>query len=300
MQAAPEDLSVRYITLPASTLITETLTSFTPMFNGQRSDFLMAQVCHLARGEKTQQEVNAALRQNNIVPEKIPASGNTFSMLVNGNIEQQQMACASYLATSFYAPVNNVAYTGKQKVNAPATQPDVEAPSSWKFWQKTPEREVPHEVEVDTFNQDAFINDARIQLAVAHTTAQLYGLIANNTPNSVPLTMVEYRRNVAFTLKNYAPEYLRAIETIYLNSRSQAITVNGVTALGFSISDEKGHELVKEHHRAALRYRDIDWLGNSKILGKEYFVNLKIIEDPQPVSKSGGSIETPRRNSLKR
>lgn len=131
-------------------------------------------------------------------------------------------------------------------------------------------------------HQESLLHQVRVRLAIAQSTAQLYALIANNTPNDVPLTMAEYQQNVTTTMKHYAGEYLRTIGAQYQNTLTREVAVNDVTPSGFSVSDNKGHELVNADRKATLRYQGVDWLGNGHILGKVYFVELNIIEAPQP------------------
>lgn len=288
--SAPQDLSVKTISVPAYTMINETLLSMTPQINGQRNNFLMQQICGIARGEKNQQDVNVSLRQNGIEPETLPRSGSPLSLLVNQDKEQQQIACVSYLATSLLETVNTASYTSIQEIAESPENTEVkkEAPqtgTSWKFWKDKEEQKQPEAVSekktINVFDQQRFTQDVQLQMAISQATAQLYVLIAQNATNSKLLSVEEYQNSIKNTVKNYAPEYLRILRHFYASNENNAIEINEITPQGFNIRDNKGRELIRDKDKLLLRYQGVDWFGHGKMLGNNYFFNIQVIDTPE-------------------
>ncbi|WP_336220483.1 hypothetical protein [Citrobacter amalonaticus] len=287
--ATPEDIAVKTVSVPAWNIITDTLVNMTPLVNGQRNDFVMAQICGLARGDKSQQEVNALLLKNNVDPAKLPKQGNTLSLLVNGDRGQQQTACVAYLASSLFMPVNNAVYL--QDAKAPADEStkgkDKEKPSAAsdkKVDADTKNATAKAAAPAKIFNQAQFAQDARVRIAMSQATAQLYAVLASNLSAEKGKSWGEYQVQAQQIIANYAPEYLRTV-TIFSNATAnQPIVIRSVTGNTFSVADAHNHELVQDSSNVLFRSRGVNWLGNGQIFGKEYFVDVKII-DSQPLPK---------------
>lgn len=289
--SAPQDLPVKTINVPAYTMINETLLSITPQINGQRNNFLMQQICSIARGEINQQDVNISLQQNGINPETLPRSGSPLSLLVNQDKEQQQMACVSYLATSLLEPVNTEAYTSTQEISENSENKEVkkgkpETRSSWKFWEdKEEEQKQPEAISekktINVFDRQKFTQDVQLQMAISQATAQLYVLIAQNATNSKLLSVEDYQNSIKNTVKNYAPEYLRILRHFYASNENNVIEINEITPQGFNIRDSKGRELIRDKDKLLLRYQGVDWFGHGKMLGNNYFFNIQVIDMPE-------------------
>ncbi|SFD24453.1 hypothetical protein [Pragia fontium] len=280
--SAPQDLPVRHISMPALSMITESLNALVPKLNGERNLFLMQQICSLARGERLQQQVDLALQQNGIDPARIPLTGNSFSLLVNGNIEQQQTVCAAWLATSLSEPVNSSTWYHERKEQETEIIATPQNTINWKFWetQELPRATMTEEErKASEYDKNKLISEAKVTMALSQATAKLYALIANNIPTS-PVTEQEYQANVLMTVSNYAGEYLRTIQMLYHGRQPYGLSIHRVSATGFTVADEQGYELERVRNKTSLRYQDVDWLGNGKIMGKDYFVNLKVIADP--------------------
>ncbi|HBE9079628.1 hypothetical protein [Serratia fonticola] len=266
--SAPADLSVKSISVPAYNLISDTLIEITPQVKGKRNEFMMQLVCDLARGGRNQQEVNQILKQNNIDAKAIPLQGNALSLLVNNDKEQQQTACASFVATSIFFPANNSVFFDKkndEKNSEPAR-----------------------------LNQEAFAREMKVRMSIAQATAQFYAVIANNLKKDKNMSWADYQQDVASITESYAAEYLNSIKKIY-NANQATYTPVAITIDGLDVIDSRGLELVQTPNISVLKSRGVDWLGNGKILGKEYFVEIRVIDSKSPVrateEKAAGKIK---------
>jgi hypothetical protein len=248
--SAPADLNVKAINVPAYNLISDTLIAMTPSINGRRNDFLMQLVCDLARGEKSQQDVSNVLKANKIDYDGIPKQGSPISILVNNNKEDQSSVCVAYIASSFFAPTDNSGLFDQVKDKAGK--------------------------EVTQLNQDRFSGEMKVKMSIAQVTAQLYAVIANNVKSDSSQTWGDYQQNVANIVYNYAPQYLQSLKTVYAADHASYTPV-AITQSGLSVVDSTGKELVINSTGPTLKSRGVEWLGDGKILGKEYFYPVKVI-----------------------
>ncbi|WP_312816824.1 hypothetical protein [Atlantibacter subterraneus] len=278
--AAPQDLPVKTISVPAYNMITDTLQAIAPTINGQRNDFAMQQICALARGDKTQQEVNTLLKQQGVDTTKLPKSGSVASLLINGDKEQQQMTCAVYLATSVFEPVNNGIYFSKQQSNAKA---DTEKKASgWSFWKSDKKEETKPQTEQVVFNQPQFLNDAQVKMAVVQATAQMYAVIAENIQGEKNKYWADYQQRIASVVYNYAPEYLRKITVFYKSGVAKPLMPVNVSLNSFTVANEAGDVLTQQAGNVMFTAKGVPWFGNGKILGKDYFSDVTVINSVKP------------------
>ena len=254
--AAASDLNVKSINVPAYNLIVDALNNMNAA-NGKRDDFIMKQICDLARGDKTQEDVNELLARSNIDVRTIPLQGSLNSLLVNGNQPAQAYACATYVATTLSQPTDNSYLYDKNK-NAKG-------------------------VIETTLNPAKFASDMRIKMSMAQATAQLYAVIAGNLPTESNSTWDDYQRSVVRTVYNYAPEYLRLVKVLYTTDTAK-YTPGTITKSTVSVADNQGRELQITPTGPVLVSRGVVWLGNGKILGKEYFSPVEIIASAAPVT----------------
>lgn len=256
--SAPADLNVKSISVPAYSLITDALIAATPTLKGQRNDAVMQLVCDLARGTKSQQQVNDVLKQNNVEVENIPTTGNGLSLLVNNNAAMQSTACAAYIATSLFSPVNNSVLF------------DVVKDEKDKNKDKA------------TLNPEKFSQEMRLRMSIAQATAQMYAVIAGNLSKDNNLSWADQQNDVVRIVARYAPQYLQSLKNIYSSGQGSYTPVN-IDAKSYDVIDSSGHELMQNAQGPILTYRGVEWLGNGKILGKEYFVDVRVMGSPAPV-----------------
>lgn len=251
--SAVSDIKVKHIDVPAYNLISDTLIGMSAPVNGKRNDFVMQLICDLARGDKTQSEVNAALEKNNVGISSIPESNSISSLLINGKKADQSTTCAAYIATSLLMPVDNTALFDKKK-NKGGTEDDV-------------------------LNATRFSEEMKVNMSVAQATANLYAVIASNIDRNSNQSFSDYQENIAETVYNYAPEYLHLVQTLYANDRA-TYTPLALTKSTLVIEDNMSRQLKVTSQGFVLKSRGVIWLGDGKILGKELFVPLNIINTP--------------------
>ncbi|MFV8846090.1 hypothetical protein [Serratia fonticola] len=195
--------------------------------------------------------MNQILKQNNIDAKSIPSQGNPLSLLVNNDKEQQQTACASFVATSIFFPTDNSVFFDK-KSDGKSSEPA-------------------------QLNQEAFAREMKVRMSIAQATAQFYAVIANNLKKDKNMSWVDYQQDVANITESYASEYLNSIKNIY-SANQATYTPVAITVDGLDVIDSRGLELVQTPNISVLKSRGVDWLGNGKILGKEYFVEIRVVD----------------------
>ena len=281
--AAPQDLPVKTISVPAYNMITDTLHAIAPTIEGKRNEFAMQQICALARGDKTQQDVNDLLKQQGVDIAKLPKSGSVASLLINGDKEQQQMSCAVYLATSVFEPVNNGAYFLKQQAKEKTDQK--KKSSGWSFWKSDKKEEAQPQTEKVVFNQPQFLADAQIKMAIVQATAQMYAVIAENIQGQKTKYWADYEQRIASIVYNYAPEYLRKINVFYKNGVSKSLMPVNVSLNSFTVANNSGDVLTQQAGNVMFTSKGVPWFGNGKILGKDYFSDVTVINSAVPVQQ---------------
>lgn len=297
--AAPQDLPIKYISAPAYNIITDTLFNLTPLLAGKRNNFLMQQVCDLARGNTTQPDVNRQLRQNKIDIQKLSLTGDLGYLATTGTLHERQTACAAWLATSVFLSEDNQAYFKKVVSEVPAPQPTQVESSGWAFWKtesKTPPSPPTIKKESVVFNQARFIQDARFKMAVARATAQLYAVTAQNIQASSPVSAQTYHEYIVAIVQNYAAEYLKSVDTFYRSDDNKTLTLESITASGYSLRNTIGNRLVKNGESIQLLSRDVPWLGGGKIMGADYYVKIAIV----PIMKEKPVVKSPPAKSAKK
>lgn len=262
------------ISMPAYTVINDALKNAFPLVNGKENRPLMRLICDLARGVKRQDEINFILTKNNVNVSSIPASGNPLSLLVNRNSEQQQRACASWLATSLHNKMNLDTYKFKNTKDA-----DNKKKKTWPFWPLTDESNKMEPSATMEWDKARFKEQAIDHMAVAKSTAQFYSLIANDLQQKSDYSFSELKKNIDMSIDSYAAQYLNAIKINAEALQSAGVEVSELSSTGYKIIDNKGASLSKEGEGFLLTYQQIPWLGDGKIMGKDYYVTVNLAAD---------------------
>ncbi|TLV02073.1 hypothetical protein FE839_24230 [Klebsiella indica] len=276
--SAATTTTVAVISIPAYTLITDSLNSQVPKVNGKVNEQVMGLVCDLARGDRVRADIIRALEKSKVNVAAVPVQGSPLSVLVHGNTRQQQSVCASYLATSLFNAPDNLRYRSvkKEQVSEEKLLP---APAKWKLWEEQKTETVTTERQIFVWDTTKFAKDVKVQVALAKATAQLYALLATNLGNQLQTAaMIDVR--VKQSLADLAGDYLSSVQQMYRDTREQTMTVNLLNETGYVVSDGSGNILRRSDAGFRLTYRGIEWLGSGKILGKEYFVNLNLRDTP--------------------
>ena len=275
--------TVAVMSIPAYTLITDSLNSLVPRVNGKVNEPVMRLVCDMARGDRVRADIIRALENSKVNVAAVPVQGSPLSVLVHGDTRLQQSVCASYLATSLFDTPDNARYRGvkKEQVSEEKLLP---APAKWKVWEEQKTETVTTERQTVSWDTTKFAEDVKVQVALAKATAQLYALLATNLgTQSQTAAMVDAR--VKQSLADLAGDYLNSVQQMYRDTQAQTMTVNLLNETGYAVSDGTGNVLRRSDTGLRLTYRGIEWLGNGKILGKDHFVNLSLRDIPVAVAE---------------
>lgn len=264
--ATPQDLPVKYVGVPAYNIITDTLFNLTPLVDGKRDTFFMKQICDLARGDASQQQVDQRLRQNKMDPQQLASSGIAGMLVTQGGRADRQLACTAYLASSLFLPTSMADYRQQTTTF-----------TRWLPWRSRDDDKTPGG---PGFDQARFNTDARIQLALARATAQLYAVVAQNIPTRSSAEWATRQQQIAESVRHYAPEYLKSIDSFYRAESNTPLTLESATDDGYSVRNANGNRLVKTGENIELFSRGVTWLGGGKIIGRDYFVDIAIIPAP--------------------
>lgn len=251
-------LEVNSINVPAYNLISDTLAGMSSTVDGKRNDDVMQLICDLARGEKKQQEVNTILEQSHVDIQSIPAQGSISSLLINGDMPQRAATCTAYIASSLFYATDNSPLFDKKMDKTGAEKP--------------------------MLNQQHFDADVRLKMSLSQATATLYAVIASNLKSDPAMAFKDYQQSVLKIVYEYAPEYLRLVKNVYSADRAIYTPVQ-VTDAALEVMDNTGRDLKIGPQGVVMKSRGVTWLGEGKILGKEYFLAVKII-NPEPKSKT--------------
>ncbi len=224
--------------------------SLVPMPDGQRNEMMMNQVCALARGESTQQQVAQALLQQGIDLSRVPQQGHPLSLLVDPDMPRRITACAAYIATSvmsvpktteFMVEATTASASGKKKLN------------------------------VDPQKLSYFLG---IQLAVAKADADFFALIATRLEKTSGLTLEQYNQQAKTLFADIAPLYLRRVRELYAQGQNVQYTLVEYSDSDFKFTSDNGYFFEFGYDGLNLSFNRIPWFGAGKLLGKTYLLNV--------------------------
>ncbi|EML2063918.1 hypothetical protein RVW73_000342 [Enterobacter asburiae] len=278
--SATSTFPVTTVSMPAWNIITDTLIKMAPLVNRQQDDGVMALVCDLARGDKTQKDIEGILLKRNINLQALAKDTGAVRLLVNRDLVAQQTACTAYLIYVLFTPVDNSSYmqevqsTEKRAIKSidTANKDDKKFKSGVDSAGKTSGQKV--------FNQARFDQDVRTHIAVALATAQLYALLAGNLERIKGESWEVYQSHIQQMVREYAPNFLNTVKVFYQAENATPLFTQSVTQHGYTVIDGNNHQLFREQNSLLLRSHNVEWLGNGFIMGKQYFVELKILDAP--------------------
>ena len=274
--AGAENLPVKSVSMPVANIITDALTGMTPLVDGKRSEFLMQQVCGLARGELSEDQINQTLAANNINREQL--ANSPLVLLVNHDLLAQQMTCAAYLATSLLQPVDVKAYFSQKPAEAKVNS--AKDGAFWHSWFNELEKtDKPGDMSL-TFDSTRFGADMRIRLAMAKATAQLYAVVAANLSATAPLSWGEYQQRVAEIMADYAGEYLKSVKSFYLTGSKVPVVVEQIHGNDYRLKQGTGDRLEQLEGQTLLYSQGVKWLGEGMIFGRMESVPVILIDAP--------------------
>lgn len=238
------------VALPALPIIQGAVMSLVPMPDGQRNELMMNQVCALARGESTQQQVAQNLLQQGIDLGRVPQQGHPLSLLVDPDLSRRITACAAYIATSvmmvpktaeFMVEANTAPVSGKKKLN------------------------------VDPQKLNYFLG---IQLAIAKADADFFALIASRLEKTPGLTLEQYNQQAKTQFVDIAPLYLQRVKELYAQGQNVQYTLVEYSDSSFKFTSNNGYLFEFGYDGLNLSFNRTPWLGAGKLLGKTYLLNV--------------------------
>lgn len=248
------------IAYPVASLIAETVFAMTPTVNNVRNDVMTKLVCDLARKEKTQDEVNAFLKEKGIDNSKIPQSGHDLSLLVNRKLNDQQAACAAFIATSVMVPQNNRVFQVENKAK--------------------------NGFDIDPAKM---AETMRVRLSIAEANAEFFTLMASSLKTKKNAELLSYQRQVYEMFYSLAPFYLERVKQLYAEP-SGPIELLSLAGSDYRVMDGRGRVLSFTQGGVDLDAYGVKWLGAGQLLGKSYSVDVQYFkgnaESPiKPVKK---------------
>ncbi|HEY3983367.1 hypothetical protein [Cedecea sp.] len=254
------DNTAQTIAIPALPIIQRAVMSLVPMPNGQRNELMMKQVCALARGESTQQQVEQNLLQQGIDLSQVPQEGHPLSILVNQNLSQRITACAAYIATSVMA--------------IPKT-------SEFMVERNPPSASIKKQLEVDVKKLNYFLG---VQLAVARADADIFALIATKLEGEKGLTLDKYSQRARDIFSDSASFYLQRVKEHYSQAQGIQYKLIDYADDDFKFTTSNGYLFEYGYDGLNLSFNRILWLSGNDLLGKTYMLNAKYLD--QSISKS--------------
>lgn len=250
------------LSVSALPIIQEAVFELTPLFDGQRNLPLMEQMCALARGQLTQTQIDAFLKQLGIEAGKIPREGNPLSLMVNGDQSGQLTACAAFLATSVISTVDVTEFSHRSTETANGTKP---ADASLQIDPALMKQVLP------------------VKLAEARTNAEVFALIATELQRRPGLTIAEYRALAGRLFQALAPTYLQRVKEQFPSADTQYSLIRlDVEMFSFASSGGDLFEF-SAYNGLTLRKKGIVEYGEGKLLGQAYPLQAKIF--PESVGK---------------
>ncbi|MGC4011732.1 MAG: hypothetical protein QM805_23720 [Pseudomonas sp.] len=242
-----------WVSLPALPFIEDAVRSLSPTFQGRRTEQFMPQICGMARGQISQEQVNAQLAAMGVDSTRIPRqSRDASALLVNGDRAAQATACAAYQATDVLMAVEAKDFLKP----APAA------------------KDKPGEMTAQQLDDQALASVLPIKVAQARANADVFALIAGNLQRTPGLSVEQYRERARDLFSRLAPSYLARVP-------AKMPPVNsGYKVLGFDngrldfTSDIGLHFDFSTDKGLVLTQNGVHWYGKGQLLGQDYRVQV--------------------------
>ncbi|WP_404317365.1 hypothetical protein RX799_24495 [Klebsiella oxytoca] len=269
--------SVNYsITVPAYSIISDVINDMIPLFNNQKNPILMQLICQ-ASGPGVNNSLRDVFLSQKIDLEKIKPSKKAVELLDSGTKSDLRNACVAWIASTTSDIVNTGIWMDAKKVTESVSE--VITPKGWKFWQKDEIQKKEIVKDVQVLNAKKFSDSAADRLTVAQANADLYGFIISNLNRESILSFSQYHGEIARLIDAYGERYFKKIQFLQGRSENQQYTGRVTGENSFTFSDSYG-ALYEQHGSIfSLSIDGIDWLGNGKILGQNYYLKIDISEN---------------------
>ncbi|HFD6782127.1 TPA: hypothetical protein ACF3ML_005943 [Pseudomonas aeruginosa] len=244
------------VALPALSIIQSAVMELVPMLNGQRNEMMMNQVCALARGESTQQQVAQNLLQQGIDLSRVPQQDHPLSLLVDPDMSRRITACAAYIATSVMMVPKNAEFMA-EVTTAPAVDKK--------------------KLNIDMQKLNYFLG---IQLAVAKADADFFALIATRLEKTPGLTLEQYNQRAKTMFADIAPLYLRRVKELYTLGQNVQYMLIEYSDSSFKFASNSGYLFEFGYDGLNLSSNRTPWYGAGKLLGKTYLLDVDYFANP--------------------
>ncbi|MBU4629260.1 hypothetical protein HRJ41_17425 [Pseudomonas sp. BF61] len=241
--------SARWLDVPALPIIQNAVIVMAPVLDPQRNEWVMQQICALARGDSNQAQVNQALAQEGVDVNKLPLNGSPLSLLVNGDTAQRNTLCAAYLVkTVLLPPILN-------DFMSPAASVEKHPELAKSAQQIDPAR---------------LKRALAIKLAVAKASADIFALIAVELQQTPGLTVGQLSQRSQQLFASLAPSYLKRIRELYAPEDTEYALAE-LSAQRFAFNSSNGSAFEYSRSGMTLKFNNIIWYGEGQLLGKTYF-----------------------------
>jgi hypothetical protein len=259
-----------WLSVPTLPIIQDAILPLAPTFSGQRDGVLSQQICALATGKASQDQVNEQLRKLNIEPTRLPlSSSDAVALLVNGNVAAQTIACAAYQATEVLRPIDMrefvkpAGHTSKPEVQ----DETVAAAGSDKEKQKSKAHAQAQTMDVDSGRVAQLLP---LRIAQARADADVFALIAEQLQRTPGLSIQEYRDKARDLFIRLAPVYLDRIAQ-QMPPSNASYQVLQMDARRFVFSNNVGARFdYSVENGLVLSQNGLIWYGNGHLLGTAY------------------------------
>ncbi|WP_219268463.1 hypothetical protein [Pseudomonas sp. Xaverov 259] len=248
--STPDSAQQRWLDVPALPIMQKAVLAIKPTIEPQRDAWAMQNICGLARGDRSEHQVNQALTHAGVDLSKTPEKDSLLDVLVRGNTAQRSTICAVYLVKTLLSPPlasDFMSMPGTAAKNASTGKP-----------------------EQPTVDKQQLNQTLAAKLAVAKASADVFALIASQLQQVPGLTVEQYHSRTQLMFSSLAPAYLKRVRELY--------AAQGVDYLLTEFSDERfafrssdGSAFEFSRSGMTLKFNNITWIGDSQLLGKAYY-----------------------------
>ncbi|MDU4253492.1 hypothetical protein [Pseudomonas sp.] len=237
---------------PALPVIRNAVFSMSPLVDGKRNPAVMQHICGLARGEIKQADVDKFVSASGETGEALKQKGGVTALLVNGNHQAQEIACAAFLATTPLVQIDTHDFVAEQKTTDGKLQ----------------------------------VNPARlgevmaVRMALARTDAEYFSLIAEKLQQTPGLSSAQYQSRARELFSDLAPAYLERVKQQMPLPGTQ-YSIKRLDNERFAFGTSNGGEYEYGTDGMTLHQDNITWYGDGMLMGHRH--TLKIAYYPDAV-----------------
>ena len=266
-RAATAKNTVAYsVTMPAFSIVSETIDGLAPRFNNQKSPLLMQLICQ-ASSPNVKASLQDLLAAQKIDLSNVRASQETANMIRKADKKELRTACIAWASSTIFDVVDTNSWMDMKTPETAKSNNKEQKPTAEnkKEAGKTP-----------VVNAGRFIEGASEKMAVALANAELYGFIVANLKPDAALTREQYRKEIQKMVAQYGERFFNRIND-HQQRNAQAQYVGRIVGPNsFILTDQHGVTYAQSGSVSSLTNNGIDWLNSGKIMGKDYYLKLNI------------------------